>query len=536
MNRTHLTPSVLLIVMVLTTSGFGAALAPNDGSIAGNLSLWLRMPDINYDPDTGVWADLSGKGNDARAEVANHVGPTLSSGENATVFSHAFAAVHFDPTVQDLLMATNLNGGAGLTDLTIFSIQKVVDPGNTDQRGLGFGSYNDGGRADHFNMSFDVTVRKDNGRIDGRNQEHPLDAFVIYAARMNPAVINMWFNSTGTLDLAYSATGSSYTTSNDQFYVGDMRYPRVGDFDIAEVVVYNTALSDAQIAGISEWLQAFVGVPASSGASGNAPGNEATDVPRDAELTWNPVASAVTRDVYFGTVFEDVNDAGKTNPLGVLVGPAQVATSYDPGRLAFGQTYYWRVDEVNGAPDNTLFRGDIWSFTTEPLSIPIINIAATASSSFGASVAENTINGSGLVDDLHGTSAIDMWISTGIPATIEYAFDRAYKLHEMWVWNSNQTIEPFIGFGAKDVVIEHSLDGENWSVLEGVGPLAQASGMADYAHNTTIEFGAAVARYVRMTVNSVQGFAPQASLSEVRFFSIPTFATRPTPDSGATHV
>jgi len=65
-----------------------------------------------------------------------------------------------------------------------------------------------------------------------------------------------------------------------------------------------------------------------------------------------------------------------------------------------------------------------------------------------------------MVDDLHGIAATDMWISAGIPATIEYAFDRAYKLHELWIWNSNQTIEPFIGFGAKDVVIEHSLDPE----------------------------------------------------------------------------
>ena len=45
-----------------------------------------------------------------------------------------------------------------------------------------------------------------------------------------------------------------------------------------------------------------------------------------------------------------------------------------------------------------------------------------------------------------------------------------------------------------------------------------------------------MAQYVRMTVNSVQGFAPQASLSEVRFFSIPTSATRPDPATGAADV
>ena len=167
-----------------------------------------------------------------------------------------------------------------------------------------------------------------------------------------------------------------------------------------------------------------------------------------------------------------------------------------------------------------------------PFSIPINNISATASSSFGISVGENTINGSGLVDDLHGTSSGDMWISAGIPATIEYTFDQAYKLHELWVWNSNQTIETFIGFGAKDVVIEHSLDGENWTVLEGVGPLAQGSGLASYRHNNTIDLDGVTAQHVRLTINTVQGFAPQASLSEVRFFSIPTLARQPSPRRG----
>ena len=222
--------------------------------------------------------------------------------------------------------------------------------------------------------------------------------------------------------------------------------------------------------------------------------------------------------------------------MGVLISQGQMENASDPGRLPFAETYYWRVDEVNGAPDFTVFKGDVWSFTVEPFSVPITQITATTSSSFGASVAENTINGSGLVDDLHDTSAAEMWISAGIPATIEYAFDRAYKLHELWIWNSNQLIESFVGFGARDVVIEHSLDGENWTVLDGVGPLAQGPGAAGYAHNNTIDFGGAVAQHVRVIVNSVQGIAPQASISEVRFYYVPTFVRRPNPAPGATNV
>ncbi|MCH8193705.1 MAG: discoidin domain-containing protein, partial [Planctomycetes bacterium] len=247
---------------------------------------------------------------------------------------------------------------------------------------------------------------------------------------------------------------------------------------------------------------------------------------------WTPGEFANTHNVYLGVTFDDVNNATVTDPGGVLAGQGLADATLDPGRLEFDQTYYWRVDEVNAAPDSTVFKGGVWSFTIEPFSIPVPDITATASSSFGASGPEKTVDGSGMTDDLHGTSAADMWISGGIPATIEYAFDRAYKLHELWIWNSNQLIEAFVGFGAKDVVIEYSLDGENWTVLEGVGPLARGAGTEGYAQNNTIDFGGAMAQRVRLTINSVQGIAPQASLSEIRFYFIPVNAREPQPADG----
>ena len=285
------------------------------------------------------------------------------------------------------------------------------------------------------------------------------------------------------------------------------------------------------VQNIFEYLVNFVG---RENASGPSPEDQLGDTARDSELSWNAGPVAGSHNVYFGTSFDDVNDATAASPVNVSAG--QTDTSFDPGRLDFGQTYYWRIDEVNASPDKTVFKGRVWSFTVEPIAYPVTGITAAASSTFGVSGPEKTIDGSGLVDDLHGVDAADMWISAGVPATIEYAFDRAYKLHELWIWNSNQLIEAFVGFGAKDVVIEHSLDGENWTVLDGVGPLAQASGLGGYAANNTIDFGGAVAQHVRLTVNSVQGIAPQASLSEVRFYYIPTLATRPSPASGTTDV
>ena len=290
-----------------------------------------------------------------------------------------------------------------------------------------------------------------------------------------------------------------------------------------DVRLYDQALSAEQIQ--ETMLPGVFGVAASPN-----PKNGATDVHRDGTLAWSPSEFAATHNVYIGGSFDDVNDGT------ALVAEGIAESAYDPGRLAFGTQYFWRVDEVNSPPDSTVFEGEVWSFTVEPIGYPVANITATASSTFGDSGPEKTIDGSGLADDLHSVTATDMWISGGVPATIEYTFDRVYKLHELWVWNSNQTIEPFIGFGAKDVVIEHSLDGATWTALEGVGPLAQATGADDYAANNRIDFAGAIAKHVRININSVQGFAPQASLSEVRFLYIPTFATRPSPASGTTGV
>jgi len=276
------------------------------------------------------------------------------------------------------------------------------------------------------------------------------------------------------------------------------------------------------------------------------PADGAIDVLRDVVLSWMPGEFAGQHDVYFGTGFDDVNDADRTNPLGVLANQGQSPTTYDPdGLLDFGQTYYWRIDEVNAPPDSTIFKGNVWSFTVEPVGYPIAgeNITATASSS-NSEVEDpnNTINGSGLdVNDLdlHSTQGTDMWLSDSEPlgAWIQYEFDKIYKLHEVWVWNSNQMVESTVGFGLRAVTIEYSANGIDWIELGDVPEFAQAPGTDGYAHNTTVDLSGITAKYVRLTASSNWGgFMPKYGLSEVRFFSIPTLAREPSPDSGATDV
>jgi hypothetical protein len=267
-------------------------------------------------------------------------------------------------------------------------------------------------------------------------------------------------------------------------------------------------------------------------ASNPNPAHEQTDVPRDVILGWDAGGLAAQTNgqrIYFGENADEV-----TNATGAA---GQTETSYDPGILTYGQTYYWRADQVENG--STVYAGDVWSFTVEAFSVPVETITATASAFSPGLEVSKTIDGSGLnALDQHSTAAVDMWFSgAGAgPVWIQYEFDQAYKLHEMLVWNSNQIIEAMVGFGPKEVWVEISLDGITWRALEDVPEFAQASGSADYSANTTVDFAGALAKYVKLTMVSGYGLTGQFGLSEVRFLYIPTYARQPQPNDGAVDV
>jgi hypothetical protein len=75
----------------------------------------------------------------------------------------------------------------------------------------------------------------------------------------------------------------------------------------------------------------------------------------DVTLEWTAGFGASLHQVYFGDNLDEV-----TNAAG---GALQQDTTYAPGALESGKTYYWRVDEFDGIATHT---GDVWSFTTLP--------------------------------------------------------------------------------------------------------------------------------------------------------------------------
>jgi hypothetical protein len=95
-------------------------------------------------------------------------------------------------------------------------------------------------------------------------------------------------------------------------------------------------------------------------ASNPNPGDGATCVDTQTDLSWSPGLDAVSHDVYLGTDKTNV-----ANGTGETFRGNQKATNYGPGSLNKGTTYYWRIDEVE-ADGTTKHKGSVWSFTTIP--------------------------------------------------------------------------------------------------------------------------------------------------------------------------
>jgi hypothetical protein len=103
-----------------------------------------------------------------------------------------------------------------------------------------------------------------------------------------------------------------------------------------DVRVYNGALSQDEIKLIMV-----------SGLSPLAtrpnPDNKAQEVPRDTLLGWKEGRYSVTRNVYFGTDFNDVNEADESDPRGVLIAEGLSDVTVDPlgtDLLEYDTVYY----------------------------------------------------------------------------------------------------------------------------------------------------------------------------------------------------
>ncbi len=93
------------------------------------------------------------------------------------------------------------------------------------------------------------------------------------------------------------------------------------------------------------------------------PANGAVDVKQTQIITWSPSVFAASHELYFGTDKDAVKNADTGSPE--YKGTRDLGSeSYDPGKLLWDSTYYWRIDEANSANADSPWTGPLWSFTT----------------------------------------------------------------------------------------------------------------------------------------------------------------------------
>jgi len=128
--------------------------------------------------------------------------------------------------------------------------------------------------------------------------------------------------------------------------------------DHCEVAWQGPGIPNREVIG-GRYLKPFEAVS----AFGPRPSNKATDVPQTSTLSWKAGTKTAFHNVYFGEDEQAVADA-TTATAGIYGGQKPLSeTMFDPGTLAWGKTYYWRVDEVNDAVVGSPWKGSVWSFT-----------------------------------------------------------------------------------------------------------------------------------------------------------------------------
>ncbi|MBN2315377.1 MAG: hypothetical protein JXM79_15720 [Sedimentisphaerales bacterium] len=128
------------------------------------------------------------------------------------------------------------------------------------------------------------------------------------------------------------------------------------------------------------------------------PADGAVGVTQTPILTWSPGSYAASHEVYFGADADAVRNATKASSE--YKGTRSLGDeSYDPGKLAWETSYYWRIDEVNNLNPDSPWTGKVWSFTTADFAIVDDFEGYTDDDAAGQAVWQSWIDGYGVADN-----------------------------------------------------------------------------------------------------------------------------------------
>ncbi len=147
------------------------------------------------------------------------------------------------------------------------------------------------------------------------------------------------------------------TTNN---WLGKSEYSTGAYFKgyIDDFCIYNNVLTPAQISTIANY----------GGAVEPNPADNYMGADPDVTLQWSGT-SGTSFDVYFSNNLSVVNGATNSLPIGAVYKGRITQNSFAITGLNPQTTYYWRVDEIDGAGNP--IKGKVWQFATIPNGTPI---------------------------------------------------------------------------------------------------------------------------------------------------------------------
>lgn len=309
------------------------------------------QPLIRYTFDDGTAADISGNGRHG----------VLLGDDSAT------ASIVSDPVRGGVLKV----GGRGIKAVGPFAITTSftlsawikIDQPRVGRAFFGgpawsFRTAGQGGDQHHWiearypgNTLVDVfdtrSLEKPHGQLDGQWHHY---AFVL----SEDGQLRVCFDGVPVLPGDGAQQAQDYGAGIDTIFFGTENgtFANALEGYMDELHVFNYAVAPEDIAD----LMTSPGDPRE--ATDPDPVDGQSEVPRDGVLNWRAGREAAWHELYIST-----------NADAVVGGLAHVdtvlASHYAYGSLDLGQTYYWKVNEIGGGQSPTVWKGQLWSFTTQ---------------------------------------------------------------------------------------------------------------------------------------------------------------------------